>query len=466
VDGRVLCRSNRVVIGRVFPGTAEQVAQVVREATTREWPTHAVSTGMNWGMGSYLPAEDGRLIIDLSQLTEIGPIDRCAGTVRIEAGVTQRQLFDWLEANADEFAFNVTGASERTSVVGNAMQRGLGYDGSRADEIFGHEVVKRDGSWHRPDKEWFSTVGSIPVGPRFDALWSQSEYGIVTAGWLRLRRKQPLELAVVISGEWEALFATVQAGYRRNLLSLPTHMAGNQRASLVGRGLLWRHQGREPSADEVARVIPQTAGHTAIAALRGEAIVVKATLKALRKLRVDGTVIKAISSRKIEQGIRWAGRLGLRNKADFLKSIRPLLGLTWGEPSEAGMAALQIAPDEDPDQAKQGVVYFNAVSAVDRQQSQQVETLVRASFPQCSLTRVFQSTTELVHVFSVEFSNESTEVTHQRLLEIGHELRALGFPPYRLGSVRPGGLEDLWRDRGRAILGELIPVPMKTGEGA
>ncbi len=249
VPGHVLCRTQRRVRGRVYPASADQVAAVVRDANLRGWRLHPVSSGMNWGMGSYLPPDDDRLIVDLSRLTKIGPIDRSAGTVRIEAGVTQRQLYDWLEANAPELALNVTGASQRTSVLGNALQRGLGYDGSRADELFGHEVVLRDGRWHRPAAEWFSRAGSIPVGPRFDALWSQSEYGIVTAAWVRLRRKQAVELAVIVAGEMAAVFATVEAAYHQNLLTLPTHMAGDERAALVSKGLLWQHWQREPTTE-------------------------------------------------------------------------------------------------------------------------------------------------------------------------------------------------------------------------
>ena len=156
MHGSVLCRSRRKVIGRVYPATAEQVAEVVLRASERGWPIHPVSGGMNWGMGSYLPPIDNRLIVDLSRLNQIGPLDAMAGTIKIEAGVSQQQLFDWLKTNAPEFAFNVTGAAKRTSIMGNAMQRGIGYDGSRADEIFGYEVVLRDGSVHGPDAGWFS----------------------------------------------------------------------------------------------------------------------------------------------------------------------------------------------------------------------------------------------------------------------------------------------------------------------
>ncbi len=95
-------------------------------------------------------------------------------------------------------------------------------------------------------------------------------------------------------------------------------------------------------------MFPLSAGHTAIAALRGEASTVRATLKALRKIGRGGTEIKAVSAAKLDQAGRWAKRLGLRDKGDFLASIRPLLGLTWGVPSDAGMTAVQIDPQADP----------------------------------------------------------------------------------------------------------------------
>ena len=446
MQSRVLCRSKKEVIGRVSPTGAEQVPELVKHAADRGWRIHAISSGMNWGMGSFLPSADNRLIVDLSRLNQIGPLDHAAGTIRIEA-------------------FNVTGASERTSIIGNAMQRGLGYDGSRADELFGHEVVLADGSVHRPDANWFSKTGSIPVGPRLDALWSQSDFGIVTAAWLRLRRKQDRELAVVLSGDLERVFATLQSGYRRNLLSLPVHMAGSERAKIVGKGLLWRHWDREPSADEVAKLFPPSKGVTAIAALRGDRVIVAAQLKALRKVREAGVEIRALGATDFDRALKWAQWLGLSGKRDFLGAIRPLLALTWGEPSDAGMAAVSMDPKGNPDKGKIGMVYFNAVSAFDLQQSQEVETIVQASLSGVSLTRVFQDASQIVHIFSVEFKDEDTAVTHGKILEAGAELRKNGYPPYRLGSVRPDFVDAQINENVREVF-ESVAVNLGKPEGA
>lgn len=465
MPSRVLCRSAKEVIGLVSPVEAEQVSVLVQRAADRGWRVHAISSGMNWGMGSFLPSADNRLIVDLSGLNRIGPLDQAAGTIRIEAGVSQKQLYDWLQANAPEFAFNVTGSSERTSIIGNAMQRGLGYDGSRADELFGHEVVLPDGSVHGPDADWFSTTGSIPVGPRLDALWSQSDFGIVTAGWMRLRRKQDRELAVVLSGDLERVFTTLQSAYRRNLLSLPVHMAGSERAKIVGKGLLWRHWGREPTEEEVAKVFPPSQGMTAIAAIRGEKAVVATQLKTLRQVSAAGVAIRGLDAGGIDRAFKWAHRLGLKSKRDFLGAIRPLLALTWGVPSDAGMAAVRIAPQGDPDKAEVGMVYFNAVSAFELKQSQEVESVVQASLSGVSLTRVFQDASQIVHIFSVEFKDEDTAVTHRKILAASEELRKRGFPPYRLGSVRPDFIDSQINESVRGLF-ESVAVNLGKPEGA
>ena len=51
-----------------------------------------------------------------------------------------------------------------------------------------------------------------------------------------------------------------------------------------------------------------------------------------------------------------------RFSAARLKALRPLLALSWGEPSDAGIAALDGFGSGDPDLAGRGAIYGNAVS--------------------------------------------------------------------------------------------------------
>ena len=430
VSGPTLCRSQRRIRGRVRPRTAADVAAVVRACAEQRWPLHPVSGGKNWGMGSYLPDHDDCVLLDLSALKTIGPIDRDAGSVRIEAGVTQKELYDWLQREAPEFAFNVTGAGKDTSIVGNALERGLGYEGSRAAEFFGLEAVLSDGTEHRPGEPWFTRTGMIPAGPRIEALFSQSNLAVVTAGWLKLRRRCESEMAVVISGELRPVFDTVAEAYRRGLLMLPVHMAGNARADAIAGGLLRLLWGRKATLAEIRRVFPTSSQQTALAALHGTSRMNRTALAEIRRLAGKGVKVRSVTENRLVGTATWLRRLGLVNKATFLEAIRPLLALTWGEPTDAGLASLAV---ENPDTAAQGCIYFSAVTPSRFDPSAAVEAELQALGASYALTRYFMAPDVLVHVVSVEFEpNRQPEVVAQ-LRRLGELLRGKGWPPYRLG---------------------------------
>ncbi len=429
-SGPTLCRSRRRLRGRVCPQAAGQVADVMRACAARGWPVHPVSGGKNWGMGSYLPDHDDCVLLDLSGLKSIGPFDRAAASVRIEAGVTQKELYDWLAQEAPELAFNVTGAGKDTSIVGNAMERGLGYLGSRVTEFFGLEAVLADGTEHRPDPAWFSTTGSIPAGPQVETLFFQSNFAVVTAGWLKLRRRQEVEAAVVISGEFEPVFETVATAYRRGVLTLPVHMAGNQRADAIGAGLLRLLWGRKATLDEIRRVFPISSQQTALGALHGTRRVTAAALRELKAIAPASVKVHSITRERVESAAVWMRRLGLKGRATFLEAIRPLLALTWGEPTDAGLASLGVA---NPDDAEEACIYFSAVCPLSFEASHRVELRLVESGLAYGLTRYFLAPDLIVHVMSAHFRGESNQDVAERIRVLSALFRADGWPPYRMG---------------------------------
>jgi 4-cresol dehydrogenase (hydroxylating) len=440
VVGPTLCRSSRRVLGRVRPANADAVVAVVRDCVARGLSLHPVSTGKNWGFGSFLPTRDDTVLLDLSALNAIGPLDREAATVRIEAGVTQAALCDWLRQNAPELALNVTGSGRDTSILGNALERGVGYAGSRAGEIFGLEVVLADGSRHRPAAAWFSSTGAISAGPQMDALFAQANYGVVTAAWLRLRRRQRVEAAVIISGELAPVFELIRSAYGQNLLTLPVHLAGDERAGRMQVGLLRARWGREPSTAETKEIFPaEMAAQTAIAAVHGHPSVVRAVVRELRRLGHGNVRVRGLTANRLAFAERWCRRLGLKRRAEFLGAVGPLLALTWGEPSDAGLAGLDFSDTAgNPDYTATGCIYLNAVTALDLVASCEVEALVRAAWTESALTRTFLSASVMMHIISLHFPEAKRESAHTAARALGETLRQKGFPPYRLGLPTMG----------------------------
>ncbi|MFF7091365.1 FAD-binding oxidoreductase [Streptomyces rubradiris] len=184
-----LFRSRRVA-AVLRPATAEQVREIV-ELFSREPDSgslHAVSTGRNWGLGSREPAQDDAVVLDLGGLDRVRTLDLDAGWAVVEPGVTQGQLSRLLSHTPR--LVNVTVSAAETSIVGNALDRGVGMRGQRTEDLVGLEVVLPGGETVRVG--WWPTAGrTAPVyphglGPSALPLFVQSNLGVVTAAVIRL----------------------------------------------------------------------------------------------------------------------------------------------------------------------------------------------------------------------------------------------------------------------------------------
>src|SRR5690606_6189079 len=174
----------RGVAGVLRPRRVEDVVVIVavaRECGARIYP---VSTGKNWGLGSKQPVSDGCFLVDTSGLDRIRQLDVERGIAVIEPGVTQAQLVD--ATASTPWVVNLTGSCAATSVLGNALDRGVGNLRQRTDDLLGLEVVTGSGSlircgsfWSKRDEAFYYRHG---VGPDLVPLFCQSNLGIVTAG--------------------------------------------------------------------------------------------------------------------------------------------------------------------------------------------------------------------------------------------------------------------------------------------
>lgn len=182
----------RLCAAVVYPGSAEEVAQVVRIASEFKLPVWPYSKGKNWGYGATMGFREGALILILERMNRIIEVNEELAYAVIEPGVTQKQLDDHLKDRNLKLWADCTDSTTEGSVVGNALERGVGY--TPYWDHFGHlcglEVVLASGeivctgagpknslTWHT--YKWGS-------GPYIEGLFSQSNFGIVTkAGiWL------------------------------------------------------------------------------------------------------------------------------------------------------------------------------------------------------------------------------------------------------------------------------------------
>ncbi|MEE1757280.1 FAD-binding oxidoreductase [Streptomyces sp. SP18CS02] len=181
---------SRRMNGVVRPATVEQVREVVAAfgRTPEAGSLHAISTGRNWGLGSHEPAQDDVVVLDLRDLDRIRTLDLDGGWAVIEPGVTQGVLSQRL-ADTGRMV-NVTVSAAATSVIGNALDRGVGLRQQRVDDLIGLEVALPGGElvhvgWW-PDADRTTPVYPHGLGPSALPLFLQSNLGVVTAAVVRL----------------------------------------------------------------------------------------------------------------------------------------------------------------------------------------------------------------------------------------------------------------------------------------
>jgi 4-cresol dehydrogenase (hydroxylating) len=171
----------------IRPADRVQVQECVRVANKHKIPIYPISTGKNWGYGSRVPVRDGSVVIDLGRLNKIVDYDEKLAYITVEPGVTFRQVYEFLVEKRSRLRLNATGSTAQSSLIGNAVERGLG-SGLYADR-FAHscdmEVVLPTGEYIQTGFGRFpnamsARVGRWGVGPYLDGLFTQSNLGIVT----------------------------------------------------------------------------------------------------------------------------------------------------------------------------------------------------------------------------------------------------------------------------------------------
>jgi len=168
------------------PANREEVQRCVQTANRFGIPLYPVSTGKNWGYGSRVPVRDG-VLIDLGRMNRIVDFDEELAYVTVEPGVTQRQLYDFLQTRQSRLWMDATGSSPDCSVLGNTLERGFGHTpmGDHCSAACGFEVVMPTGEcietgFCRFPNTRTGALSRWGLGPSLDGLFSQSNLGIVT----------------------------------------------------------------------------------------------------------------------------------------------------------------------------------------------------------------------------------------------------------------------------------------------
>ncbi|NLF55948.1 MAG: FAD-binding protein [Thauera phenolivorans] len=456
-------------LGTLSASSPAEVQDIVRRARSEGFALYPISTGLNWGYGSHSPTSKNAWLLDLGAMNGILNADEISldnPVAVIEPGVTQGQLHDFLQAHCPELGFNVTGAGRDTSIIGNALDRGVGYFGPRKDDLFGLEVVAGTGQMLRTG---FRRLGEdsplahshpFGLGPMLDGLFFQGNFGIVTSACFRLRPKRPCERAVSLAlrrREDLPAFIDVLARLKREgLLTSVTHIGNRERThATLSYGIthyLETECGMDGAAAraEAARAMKIVAPHewTSLASVSGNAGQVRAAIREIRKRTRAIARLMVVSDGLLDFGYAVTHRLRFlpfaRANAAAIAAMRPLHALALGVPTDIAIQNLLWKFDHPNDRAIElddsrcGLLFIcPALPLNGRLATEVVEGMdeVAARHGHTLYTTLnIETETSLVAVINLLFDRgeaEEIERAHACADELLTYIRSRGLEPYR-----------------------------------
>lgn len=465
----------------LFPKNVADLVKIVTDAQYSRTSLYPLSTGLNWGYGSRSPVQTGATLVDLSGMNRILNADEISvdnPVAVIEPGVTQIQLHEFLCKHCPALTFNVTGAGKDTSILGNALDRGVGYFGPRKEDLFGLEIVTGTGEILHTG---FRRLGEdsplahchpYGLGPMLDGLFFQGNFGIVTSACFRLIPRRPKEVAVSMAlrdVRFLAEFIDQLARLKRDgLLTSVTHIGNKARTqSTLAYGVtryLEKECGYSPEqaiaeADKaIALVAPDE--WASLAAVTGNTGQVRAAIREVRQRIGRIARVMVITDTVLDIGYAVTHALRFipfaRANAAAIHAIRPLHALALGVPTDVPIENLlwkygrADLPAKALDESPCGLLFVNpalplngkaVVAVVDDLQS------VAASHGhKLYMTLNIETSTSMVAVINILFDRSQpgeTERAHRCADDMLACIRRHGLEPYR---ARVDMMKDIVQD--------------------
>lgn len=180
-------KTDQSILAIVRPKDKEEVQQCLIIANQFNFPVYPISTGLNTGYGSRVPTADNCIIIEMKRMNHIVDFNEDLAYVTIEPGVTQQQLYEYIQEKKSKLWMDATGSYKDHSIIGNIAERGFGHTpyGDHFANVGGMEVILPQGDCIHTGFGRFSNaqakgVYRWGVGPYIDGIFTQSNLGIIT----------------------------------------------------------------------------------------------------------------------------------------------------------------------------------------------------------------------------------------------------------------------------------------------
>ncbi|HEY3196409.1 MAG TPA: FAD-binding oxidoreductase [Nitrospirales bacterium] len=496
----------------LFPGSAAEVAEVVRIAKRFKVPIWPSSRGLNWGYGSATPALEGTISLRLERINRIIEVNEKLAYAVVEPGVTYRQLRRHLDEHHPDLWCDCTDGPPDGSVIGNALDRGLGvtHYADHFGTLCGLEVVLPDGSFLRtgggpPDCQTWHTH-KWGVGPYFEGIFSQSGMGIVTRAGVWLIRRPEAFYSFTFDLQHEHDLPSLVDVMRELALTGVMQSASHLINDIVALSVLTQYpahllnkHSRLPDA-EVATLchrflVPGWSFGGGIQGTKGAARdarrQMRAKLKPLGRITFmdDRTVAaiqvlnKMIRSPWLGAAIARIARLLLGKSPEMLAAAPHIHSLLKGIPSDyfvrhAYFKSSLPKPDiANPDRDDCGLIWFAPIAPMTGEHVTEVIKICKPLFVRYQfdfyaalLIQNPRSMIVLMSIFFIKSNPEETRNAKALYEELERATSAAGYQPYRVSVLGMGKLVDsapesiaLARAFKRAIDPDGILAPGKYG---
>jgi len=449
----------------VLPNNTEEVQRIVEIANEFETPLYPISKGKNWGLGSRLPVRDDATVVDLSRMDKIHYVDVKHGYVVLEPGVTQIQLYEYLQKNKIPLIMDVTGSGLYSSIIGNALERGVGYFTDRGEEISGLTVVLGNGEILKTGFGHYEGAKTTHlfkhgIGPSLDGLFIQSNCGIVTRSGVNLMHQSDYHTTFVskIKGEDYLPEFVERLGKlkRKDITKSVVHLGNRERSRISICPLIFENlKERDPQIDEkYLRSLSEelfnsefSGPWTATGRLFGTRGQVKDAKSQIRKAMKGIGKVMYLTDGFINTAEKLSKVLGfvpyVKKKGIVLSSVRPIYNFTKGVPTDDAVKSvywpLMNPPKNlDPDHSDCGVIYYLPVTPIDGGEVKKVVSITNEVLKSYGFTPAMTLNTlnkrAMETVISIPFDRgkpDKVKMANESVKELHRKLTAQGIYPYR-----------------------------------
>lgn len=440
---------SRTVTGISYPSNLEDVRAIVKLAQEYRVPLYPISRGKNIGYGEKAPVQNGCCLLSLERMRAIRDFDPVAGEVTIEPGVSQLDLYRFLQEQGDTYFADMTGAPADASIVGNILEGGFGHTpyGEHRKYIADIEVVLGTGD--------VLHAGDFPnLGPNLASLFVQSNFGVVTALRLPLLLvSEHVEMYVISFSSSEKFFASIEPLRRlrqQGVIQGSLHIANAMR-SFISTQLFPKDldaeyvMTEEDCVERMKNPFVEVGRWTAMGALYGSPYLVREYKRALRDSLPRGVHVRFFTQKKITLLMRLL-RLAFIFPANLktkligsLSALEHLFGLTLGIPTDEPTKNIFWRSKDFRDL---GMIWH---SPVIRATESEVKRLLETAEPvfdayrfEMPLTFTMIDHEHFICVFNINFDKSNTDAlerAHQAHAAFSVALKKAGIGLYRLGAL-------------------------------